>query len=275
MTRSICSQFVALAASLLLVTPSFGAAQSEIDAMSDPVAKGQAIAEEADRREKGFGDSEATMHMILRNARGQESTRELRIKSWENPDQSGEDKVLIVFDQPRDVAGTALLTYAHPTDDDDQWLYFPASRQVKRIAGSGQTGSFMGSEFSFEDLSSNSLAKFTYRWLRDEACGESFCWVIERLPTNPNSGYTKQVAWIDKEAFRLRRVDFYDKREELLKTLTAEDYRLHLDKFWRAHRLTMENHLTKKSTVLTWIEINFQTGLRERDFTQGALKRAR
>ena len=256
-------------------TSALGAASNEIDAMVDPVVKGRAIAEEADRRDNGYGDSEARMHMILRNARGQESTRELRVKSWENSEDDGYDRGLIVFDHPRDVSGTALLTHANPGGDDDQWLYLPASARVKRISGSNQTGSFMGSEFSFEDFSSNSLEKFAYKWMRDESCGELECWVLERKPVNPNSGYIRQVAWVDKEAFRLQRVDFYDKREERLKTLTIEDYRLHMGKFWRGHLLTMKNYLTNKSTILTWKEIKFRTGLGENDFTQGALKRAR
>ncbi|MEN8722224.1 MAG: outer membrane lipoprotein-sorting protein [Alphaproteobacteria bacterium] len=261
--------------SCLLTTSAFAKTAGEIDAIADPQAKGRAIAEEGDNREDGYGDTEATMHMILKNAKGQESVRQLRIKSWENPNASGQDRGLVVFDEPRDIAGTALLTHSHPTDDDKQWLYLPASAKVKRISGSNQTGSFMGSEFSFEDFSANSLEKYTYTWLRDEACDEDQCWVIERTPTNTNSGYTRQIAWVDKTAFRLRRVDFFDKREKMLKTLLLSDFRLHLDRFWRAHKLTMENKLTRKSTILTWKEIAFQTGLRKQDFTQGALKRAR
>ncbi|MGB0922108.1 MAG: outer membrane lipoprotein-sorting protein [Alphaproteobacteria bacterium] len=264
-----------LIGSCLITTSSLAKSVEEIDKLADPTIKGRAIAEEADKRENGYGDSEATMHMVLKNAKGQESVRQLRIKSWEDPNATGQDRGLIVFDEPRDVAGTALLTHAHPAEDDKQWLYLPASAKVKRISGSNQTGSFMGSEFSFEDFSSNSLEKYTYAWLRDELCDEDQCWVIERVPTNPNSGYTRQLAWVDKAEFRLRRVDFFDKREKLLKTLIADDYKLHLERFWRAHTLTMENHLTRKSTILTWKEIAFQVGLQEQDFTQGALKRAR
>jgi aldehyde:ferredoxin oxidoreductase len=100
------------------------------------------------------------MVMILRNKRGQESKRELEIRTLEVKDDG--DKSLTVFHTPRDVRGTALLTYSHGVDPDDQWLYLPALRRVKRIASNNQSGPFMGSEFAYEDLSSQEIDKYTY-----------------------------------------------------------------------------------------------------------------
>ena len=116
-----------------------------------PADKGLAIAIEADNRETGWNNSTADLIMTLRNKRGEESIRTLRVKSLEVADDG--DKSMTIFDEPKDVRGTALLTFSHKADADDQWLFLPAMKRVKRIASSNKSGPFMGSEFAFEDLS--------------------------------------------------------------------------------------------------------------------------
>ena len=246
-----------------------------IMAINDPEEKGRAIAKAAEDRGRGFGDSVSTMRMVLTNAKGQESVRQLRLKTLEDPDEPGESKSLVVFDQPRDVAGTALLAHAHKGREDEQWLYLPALARVKRISGSNRSGSFMGSEFSFEDFSTPDLDEFTYEHLRDEPCGHKTCWVMEQMSKDTKTSYRRRVAWIDQTDLLPHRIDFYDRRNELQKTLTFSDYKLYQDKFWRAHLFHMKNHLTGKQTHLHWDEIKFGVGLNERDFTRNALKRAR
>ncbi|MBI1320777.1 MAG: outer membrane lipoprotein-sorting protein [Candidatus Hydrogenedens sp.] len=238
-----------------------------------PEEKGKEIAVEADKRDTGWGDSTATLSMILRNQSGAETTRELQISTLELLEDG--DKSLVVFDTPPDVKGTALLTFSHRAADDDQWLYLPALKRVKRIASNNQSGPFMGSEFAYEDLSSQEIDKFTYKYIGDEEANGMPCFVIERVPTNENSGYTKQVAWLDQAEYRIQKVDFYDRKGDLMKTLTASDYKQYLDKFWRPGRMEMVNHVTGKSTVLQWKDYQFGAGLSERDFDQNALKRAR
>jgi len=132
--------------------------------------RGLEIAVEADRRDTGFHDSQAAMRMILRNKRGDESTREIRVRTLEQLDDG--DKSLTIFDKPADVRGTNFLTFTHKTGPDDQWLYLPALKRVKRISSRNKSGPFMGSEFAYEDLSSQEIEKYTYKYLRDEACGE-------------------------------------------------------------------------------------------------------
>ena len=97
--------------------------------------------------------------------------------------------------------------------------------------------------------------------------------MIERYPVSKYSGYTRQVVWIDKEAYRLRKTEYYDRKGSLLKTLTYARYTLHLDRYWRAEEMLMENHQTGKSTLLKWSDFRFRTGLKESDFTQEALRR--
>ena len=153
------------------------------DALSQeetPEDKGLRIAREASDRNDGFGDFTAGMTMVLRDRHGRESVRQMRFKVLEVPEDG--DKSLFVFDEPRDVQGTALLTHAHINAQDDQWLYLPALKRVKRINAARRSGSFMGSEFSYEDMSSQEVEEYTYTYLRDEPCGELTCTVTEQVP---------------------------------------------------------------------------------------------
>ncbi len=242
-------------------------------AAQTPEEKGLAIAVEADRRDSGWGDMQGELEMILRNRNGDESRRQLRSRSLEVKGDG--DKTLIIFDAPPDVKGTAFLSYTHATRPDDQWLYLPALKRVKRISSANKSGPFMGSEFAYEDIASQEVEKYRYKYLRDEVLDGRPVFVIERYPRYRNSGYTRQVAWIDQETYRPAKVEFYDRKNALLKTLTYHDYKLHLGRYWRAHRMEMVNHQTGKSTTLLWKNIRFRTGLTARDFDRNALKRAR
>ena len=235
--------------------------------------KGLKIARETRERGKGFGNFTAQQTMVLRNKHGQESKRQARIKVLEAPGDG--DKSLFVFDEPRDVKGTAFLVHAHKEKSDDQWLYLPALKRVKRISSSNRSGSFMGSEFSYEDMGSSEVERFTYKYLRDEPCGDATCTVVERFPVAKRSGYRRQVVWQDKDELRVRKVHYFDRKNAHLKTLTMAKYRQYLDRYWQAHEMTMVNHLTGKSTVMTWTDFKYRTKLNERDFTRTGLKRAR
>lgn len=264
--------FSKLSTSALALSLAFSAAS--FNALAEtPEEKGLAIAVEADKRNTGWQDSTADMTMTLRNKRGEESVRTLRVKSLEVQDDG--DKSLTIFDEPKDVRGTALLTFSHKVDSDDQWLYLPALKRVKRIASRNKSGPFMGSEFAFEDLSSQEVEKYTYKYLRDEACGELTCFVVERFPVDKNSGYTRQIAWIDQAEYRVYKVEFYDRKKSLLKTLEASGFQKYEGQFWRADMLAMQNHQTGKSTDLIWSNYQFKQGLEDGDFTKNSLKRAK
>jgi len=235
--------------------------------------KGLAIAQEADKRDTGFGDSKADLVMLLKNRHGEESTRYIRIKTLEVKEDG--DKSMSIFDRPRDVKGTAFLSFTHKTGSDDQWLYLPALKRVKRIASRNKSGSFMGSEFAYEDISSQEVEKYTYKYINDEACGDADCFVVERVPVDELSGYTRQVAWIDKKEYRPQKIVFYDRKNALLKTLEYKGYQQYLGQYWRANEMYMENHQTGKTTLLTWTNYKFGNGLTSRDFDRNSLKRAR
>lgn len=238
-----------------------------------PEEKGLAIAKEADRRDTGWGNMTSEMVMTLRNAHGQESKRKIRSRALEVKGDG--DKSLTIFDHPRDVKGTAFLSFTHAKRPDDQWLYLPALKRVKRISSANKSGPFMGSEFAFEDISSQEVEKYTYKHLRDERINGKDSFVIERKPTYEHSGYTKMVTWVDKEMYSAVKVEFYDRKNSLLKTLNSSEHKKYLGKFWRPGKMEMINHQNKKSTTLVWNNIKFKTGLNKRDFDKNALKRLR
>ncbi|MGH8528252.1 MAG: outer membrane lipoprotein-sorting protein [Nevskiales bacterium] len=240
-----------------------------------PEEKGMAITIEADKRNTGWGDSKVEMEMILRNKQGEESKRQIRSRAMEV--SADGDKSMIVFDQPKDVKGTALLTFSHKTADDDRWLFLPAVKRVKRIASNNKSGPFMGSEFAFEDLGSQEIEKYKdYKWLKDETVNGLDCFVTERVPVDKNSGYTKQVAWVDKAEYRVQKVEFYDRKNSLLKTLSLKDYASYLNnKYWRPAQMDMINHQTGKSTTLRFSNYQFGNGFSDRDFDQNSLQAAR
>ncbi|MCP4187333.1 MAG: outer membrane lipoprotein-sorting protein [Gammaproteobacteria bacterium] len=233
--------------------------------------KGLDIAKAAQAYDEGFGDFTADMVMTLKTRKGDTSTRNIRIRTLEV--QGDGDKSLSIFDEPNDVKGTAMLTYSHGLEPDDQWLYLPALKKVKRINSRNKSGPFMGSTFAFEDLSSQEVEKYTYKLIGEESCGDWQCFVTERVPAYKHSGYTRQVAWIDKEGYRMMKVEYYDRKKALLKTLTTDSFQQYLGHYWRPSTMDMINHQNGKSTRLEWKNYQFQTGLSDRDFRSQALKR--
>lgn len=250
-----------------VMTPAFGE-----DTLS-PEEKGLEIAKEAKRRSENWGTSRADLIMVLRNKQGQESKRELRMQALEVLNDG--DKSLIIFDTPLDVKNTAFLSFSHPLEPDDQWLYLPALKRVKRISSRNKSGPFMGSEFSFEDMSSFEVEKYTYKYIGDETIDGEEYFVLESYPVDTLSGYTKQVSWIDKAEYRFRKIDFYDRKSALLKTLTATDYQLFLGHLWSPLKQFMVNHQTGKSTDLFINNLEYGVDLDENDFNKNALMRAR
>src|SRR5262245_42924327 len=237
-----------------------------------PEEQGREVFVEQHKRTLGYGDYQVGIRMVLRASNGDSSERQLRISQLEVPDDG--DKLLVVFDTPKAIKGTALLSFGHKVEPDDQWLYLPALKRVKRIASRNKSGPFLGSEFAFEDLSSQQVEKYDYRFLREETLDGVRCFVVERFPRDEYSGYTRQVVWVDQEQFRVQRVEYYDRKPELLKTLTIEGYQLYAGSYWKPSRMFMENHQTGKSTELFWQEYRFGTGLTdERDFSTNSLKR--
>ena len=239
---------------------------------ASPDDRGVRIMQEYKRRSSGYGDSSARLKMVLRDRRGRTGERRLSIEMLEVPGDG--PKSLAVFDYPPDIKGTALLTHAHRDRDDDQWLYLPATRRVRRITASGRSGSFVGSEFSYEDIASREIERYSYRLLREEPLAALDCYVVESTAADASqSGYRRMVWWIDKDAYRVWKIDYYDLKDALLKTLVLKDYQQHEDRFWRPASMEMTNHQTGRGTTLEWSDHAFGAGLDEADFSLNRLQR--
>lgn len=250
-----------------------GLCASAAQAAETPQDKGLRLVNEAYEAGKGFGATQMTGEMILRDASGDRGVRTFRAKALELG--KGANRTLIVFERPKDIAGTALLTY-FDTGGDQQWVYFPSIKRVKRISSTTKTSSFAGSEFTYEDMTGVPIDRFSYNWLREEPCPQDAkmkCNVIERFPLDKDSGYQKHVFWMDKKEHRIFRIDFYDRKGVHTKTLSAEDFQKYKDKYWRASQSTITNLRTGKNTVMKWSSYNFDTRLSPGDFTKRALER--
>lgn len=235
--------------------------------------KAIAIAKERKTRDIGWGTNEAKVLMVLKNSQGREAKRKLKVKSLEVVDDG--DKALTIFESPRDVKGTAFLSFSHALEADEQWIFLPALKRVKRISSKSKSGPFVGSEFAFEDMTSYEVEKFSYSFLGEETINGEDCFVLKQVPQYDYSGYSYQKVWIDKSHYRVQKVEYYDRKEALLKTLLLSDYQLYKNKYWRPMKSLIRNVQTKKSTSLITEEMSFDTALKESDFDKNSLKRVR
>lgn len=264
---------ILVAASLSITAQSVHATTSSVNATQDPIVRGTEIAMEADKRFSGWKDLRADMKMTIQRNENSISKRKIKVQSREVNDDGDHTKIL--FRSPKDISGTAFLTHSKKTDNDMQWLYLPAIKRVKRISSQNVSSPFVGSDFAFEDMSSQEIEKYTYKYIGETSCGDKLeCYIVERYPTNENSGYSKQVTWIDKEEYRTQSIKYYDKNNELKKTLINYDFAFQAG-HWRPYRNVMTNHVTGSKTELSWNNFTFETGLDSGDFSKNSLKRSR
>lgn len=255
---------------MTLLLPAVALGQAE-----DPVTKAQAIMDEMEARGDGFQGSSSDGRMLLIDASGQSSERRFTSKVLEGVGEEGA-RGLLIFSYPKDIDKTALLTISNQDGEDDQWFYLPALKRVKRISSSGQTGAFVGSEFTFEDLRTADKDDYHQVWLQDLPCPtmpELLCSLIERQPLNKESGYSKIHVYIDLTEYRIVQSNYFDRSGRHFKTLTASDFVLYKERFWRANRVVMVNLVNGKSTEMLWEGHDFETPLSAEDFTTRALER--
>ena len=217
-------------------------------------------------RSKG---AEMKIAMTLRNRRGETRTRTLYSKSHR---QGGLARTLVRFLTPSDVAGTSFLFVEHKDKDDDQYMYLPALKAVKRIAGRQKNARFMGSDFTYADLEWRDLDEATYKKLPDEKIGAANCHVIESIPANKKSRYSKTTSWIRKKDFVLVRIRFFDKRSQLYKVMFVKAVKK-VGGSLMATRIKMTDKRKKHSTFLQISDIKLRKDLKSDEFTVRALKK--
>lgn len=199
--------------------------------------------------------------------------RERKIRLWRIKDEKGNEKTLMRFLEPADVRGTGFLvwSYADPNRDDDQWLYLPALHRVRRIAAQERSRSFMGTDFTYDDLGDRKPSEDTHRLVGTEIVDGRSCYVIEAIPKDEGYLYSRRVAWIDGETFLVLKADFFDRKGKLLKRFHADDIQV-IDGIATPRVLVMTNEQTGHSTRLELSNIRYNTGLKEELFTVSELE---
>ncbi len=266
-----------LVVSLLVLLSSVAFASPELEAISDPAAKGLAIAQRSYETDSGFVDFFAELTIVQKNDNGKENLRHIRFWSLEG-DGNGEQSRSI-FTYPPDVKGMARLSHLHADSADDHWVFLPGDNRVKRVSPNNQLSYFMGTQFTFEDFRlyrAEQVEKYSYKYLGNEEYAGLDCFMVARFPTGMDfTNYSKHILWIDSKEFRVLKVDFYDKKEQLLKTMTRSKFKLYKGKFWCMHEMEMVNHQSGEKTLVIWSNYRFGLGLEEKDFTRESLKRLR
>ena len=160
------------------------------------------------------------------------------------------------------------MVWKHPQRDDERWLFIPAIKLVRRIAANDKRSSFVGSDFTYEDVSGREVEEDTHTLLREETLNDRPVFVIRSVPKDESSGdFSSRLAWIDKENFVLWREEYYDKRNELYKVFTADEVKQVEDQ-WTAVRRTMKNVQNGHRTEVTLSEVDYNVGLEDNLFSE-------
>jgi len=245
-----CNQSLVIAAVLAAV-----ACGADVEALPE----GRGLMEDQIARHEADSEyARAKMTLFDANSR----SRERILHSW-SAKQDGLSRMLTKFSEPADIHNVGTLTWEQPGDrEDDQWLYLPDLKRVKRVTGGSKKNLYMGTDLAFEDLRPEDTDVHTYRTLRDELFEGNRCWVIECLPATDeekkNSGYTRRLIWLDREHLRVLRTDYFGAGGKKIKTAVARDWRQVKGTLWRpgvteVSRLTTG---TRTRIQLTRLEID-------------------
>jgi outer membrane lipoprotein-sorting protein len=193
--------------------------------------------------------------MVLINDKGQQ--RERKSVNVVKLQPNGIDsKFLVRFSFPNDIKGTGFLQIEHSDGEDDQWIYLPALKKSRRLVANNKKDSFVGSDFSYGDISLPKVDAWRHSLLRSEKIGVQDCYVVESIPATDtvkaNSGYSKKLTWVSQESFLESKVEYYDLSGRLLKTQITGDHELLEPERQRWFSLSREmtNHQSGHRTVL-------------------------
>lgn len=217
--------------------------------------------------DEGWKDMDTKMDMTLIDPLGRKSQRKVIKRTLE--DGSNPDKTLGVFLEPLDIKGTVMLTYENSYGPDEQWLYLPSLKRTKKINAENKSGSFLGTEFSWEDISTTELSKYHYNYT-----GETDKhWIVEKTPNYEFSGYSKEVTMVNKTNYQTEIIEFYDKKGDLLKKLEMSKWEQYQDRYWRPRYFKMENAQNKRTTILEMSPYAVAEGLDTNTFSSLGLNR--
>jgi outer membrane lipoprotein-sorting protein len=224
-------------------------------------------------------DFKARVVMKLISKEGKERLREMTMLRKNYGEIGGDQKYFIYFFQPADVRDMTLMVYKYPAKDDDRWLFVPAIDLVRRIAASDARSSFVGSDFTYEDVSGRDIPADTHTLLREEKLGDRDCYVVESVPKEPLD-YIKRISWIDKTTFLPLKEEYYDVQKELARVFTAdeiEEVPLSGGREGKgvptAIKRMMKNLKAGHRTEVTFTSVSYDLGLPDDIFTERYLRK--
>ena len=222
-----------------------------------------------DRPEGNDMESELTMSLI--NSRGDKRVREIKQFSKDMGDM---EKKIMFFQSPADVRNTSFMNWSYDEEgkDDDQWIYLPALKKTKRISSDSKSDSFMGSDFTYDDLGDRHPTSDNHKILREEKLNGEECYVVESLPKDEEYMYSKTITWVIKDKWIGLKKDFYDEDGEMLKTLTVKKYNK-IKGYWIQSESEMINIQKNHTTHMNLSDIKIDTGISNNKFTERMMKR--
>ena len=216
-------------------------------------------------------DTSGLLTMTLVDAKGRERVRSLeqRLATF-----GGVEKKIMEFKSPADVKGTAFMnwSYAEAGRSDDQWIYLPALKRVKRISSDGKGDAFMGSDFSYDDLGERHPSRDTHTIIGSETVNGEACWIIESKAKDASESYSKTISWISKERLTGFKREYYDRKGALLKTLTVQETKT-IDGYLMITKTEMHNSQKNTRTRMEFDDLKLDTGIADELFSERTLTR--
>ncbi len=231
---------------------------------------GLEIMQKHDDRDDGE-TSKSTAEMILISKTGKERIRKtVRLTK----DVAEGEKSISTFLEPADVAGTSFLQFSYDEigKDDDQWLYLPSIKRVKRISASNKGDYFMGTEFTYDDMGERKPEEDDHKLLGTDTINGRECYKILSVPKEEDYMYSKKMIWADKLTYILLKVEYYDEDEELLKIMTASNPEK-VDDIWAIKKIEMKNVQKGRATIINYTDMKFNLPVEDSVFTQRTLKK--
>lgn len=216
-------------------------------------------------------DLKARVMMKLISKGGQERVREMTMLRKNYGKSGGEQKYFMYFFQPADVRNMTFMVYKYPGKDADRWLFVPAINMVRRIAAQDKRSSFVGSDFTYEDISGRNLEDDTHAVVKEEKIGARDCMVVKSTPKAAEMEYGYKLSWIDKTTFLPVKEEYYDKKGELYKVFSADEI-----KDVKGHptiiKRSMKNLLSGHMTEVSYLKADYNVGIEDSLFTERYLK---
>ncbi len=221
-------------------------------------------------REDG-NDETSDLIMTLINKSGDSRVRKVRQYTKE---YGGDEKTVVFFLAPADVLGTSFMswTYADENKDDDQWIYLPALKRIKRISSESKSDYFMGSDFTYDDIGDRLPNEDTHKLLRSETVDGQDCYVVESIPKEKDSIYSKTISWVIKSNWIYLKREYYDEEGDLLKIDHSKKIE-QVDGIWTVMHRVMENVQSNHKTDLVFSNYRYNISTPDDMFTERTLKR--